>query len=239
LISRLEFASTEILVQQKPKRQHIYIFQLLGKMRRLDFMSEEIFDIVNERDEVVGQNTRREVHARGLWHRAVHVLVFNARGEVFLQKRSLKKDIAAGKWDSSASGHLDSGEDYDACAVRELREEIGLELECPLAETPPHPSLSPGGGEGGVPPGEGVQGLRRFFKIDACKETGWEFCWVYRCESEGPFVLHPDEIETGDWFAPDAVTKWVDEKPQDFASAFVLIWKKLLTAKTPSAPRGN
>jgi isopentenyldiphosphate isomerase len=54
---------------------------------------------------VVGQNTRREVHARGLWHRAVHVLVFNARGEVFLQKRSMKKDIAAGKWDSSASGH--------------------------------------------------------------------------------------------------------------------------------------
>jgi isopentenyldiphosphate isomerase len=91
-------------------------------------MAEEIFDIVNERDEVVGQNTRREVHARGLWHRAVHVLVFNARGEVFLQKRSMRKDIAAGKWDSSASGHLDSGEDYDACAVRE---EIGLQLTQP------------------------------------------------------------------------------------------------------------
>src|SRR5476649_1887397 len=91
-------------------------------------MAEEIFDIVNERDEGVGQNTRREVHALGLWHRAVHVLVFNARGEVFLQKRSMKKDIAAGKWDSSASGHLDSGEDYDACAVRELREELGLDL---------------------------------------------------------------------------------------------------------------
>jgi isopentenyldiphosphate isomerase len=159
---------------------------------------EEIFDIVNERDEVVGQNTRREVHARGLWHRAVHVLVFNARGEVFLQKRSMRKDIAAGKWDSSASGHLDSGEDYDACAVREVHEEIGLRLSQPP---------------------------RRLFKVDARKETGWEFCWIYRCESEGPFVLHPDEIETGDWFAPDAVTKWVNEKPQDFASAFVLIWK--------------
>ena len=84
-------------------------------------MSEEIFDVVNERDEVVGRAPRKEVHARGLWHRAVHVLVFNARGEVFLQKRSLKKDIAAGKWDSSASGHLDTGEDYDAGAVREVR----------------------------------------------------------------------------------------------------------------------
>ncbi len=164
-------------------------------------MSEEIFDVVNERDEVVGQAPRPEVHARGLWHRAVHVLVFNARGEVFLQKRSLKKDIAAGKWDSSASGHLDTGEAYDICAVREVREEIGLHL---------------------------LQTPSRLFKLDACRETGWEFCWIYRCASEGPFTLHPDEIETGAWFAPETVSRWVNEKPQDFASCFVLIWKQLL-----------
>jgi isopentenyldiphosphate isomerase len=161
-------------------------------------MSEEIFDLVNERDEVIGQAPRKEVHARGLWHRAIHVLVFNSRGEVFLQKRSLKKDIAAGKWDSSSSGHLDTGEDYDACAVRELREELGLKL---------------------------AQPPQRLFKIEACQETGWEFCWIYRGASDGPFTLHPEEIETGDWFTPEAVSKWVAEKPQDFASAFLLIWK--------------
>ena len=92
-------------------------------------MSEEIFDIVNERDEVIDRGPRGEVHRLGLRHRAVHVLVFNSRGEVFLQKRSMKKDTAQGKWDSSSSGHVDSGEDYDACAVRELREEIGLRLD--------------------------------------------------------------------------------------------------------------
>ena len=162
-------------------------------------MTEEIFDVVNNNDEVIGKATRQEVHATGLKHRAVHVLVFNAHGDVFLQKRSMLKDTARGKWDSSASGHLDAGEDYDACAARELREEIGLAVN---------------------------QTLRRLFKIDACVETGWEFCWVYRCESEGPFQLHPDEIETGDWFAPDAVTKWVAEGPRDFARAFVLIWGK-------------
>jgi isopentenyldiphosphate isomerase len=163
-------------------------------------MSEEIFDIVNEHDEVTGQAPRREAHARGLWHRAIHVLVFNARGEVFLQKRSLKKDTAAGLWDSSSSGHVDTGEDYDICAVRELREEIGL-----LVAQPPE----------------------RLFKISACQETGWEFCWVYRCPADGPFQLHPDEIETGAWFTPETVTRWVNELPQDFASAFVLIWKKV------------
>lgn len=175
-------------------------------------MSEEIFDIVNERDEVVGQNTRREVHARGLWHRAVHVLVFNACSEIFLQKRSMKKDTAAGLWDSSSSGHLDSGEDYDACAVRELREEIGLVAT-------------------------GASQPRRLFKIDACAKTGWEFCWVYRCQSEGPFQLHPDEIETGDWFAPEKVSNWVAERPQDFASAFRLVWQKYLAMESQRPQR--
>lgn len=161
-------------------------------------MADEIFDIVNERDEVIGQAPRREVHARGLWHRAIHVLVFNARGEVFLQKRSMLKDTAKGKWDSSTSGHVDSGEDYDMTAVRELREEIGLAVSQPP---------------------------RRLFKLSACAETGWEFCWIYRCESEGPFVLHPEEIETGGWFAPEFVSQWVVQKPDEFASCFVLLWK--------------
>jgi 16S rRNA (adenine1518-N6/adenine1519-N6)-dimethyltransferase len=90
-------------------------------------MSEEIFDVVNDRDEIVGRQSRREVHRLGLKHRAVHVVLFNGRGEIFLQKRSMKKDCFPGAWDSSASGHLDVGESYDACAVRELREELGLE----------------------------------------------------------------------------------------------------------------
>src|ERR1700716_2411541 len=94
-------------------------------------MSEEIFDVVNERDEVIGRQTRSEVHQLGLKHRAVHVLVFNSRGQVFLQKRSMKKDRQPGLWDSSASGHVECGEDSDACALRELREEIGLQLTAP------------------------------------------------------------------------------------------------------------
>ncbi|HUC86129.1 MAG TPA: NUDIX domain-containing protein [Candidatus Acidoferrales bacterium] len=163
-------------------------------------MTEEMFDVVNEEDEIIGRAPRREVHARALRHRAVHVLVFNGRGQVFLQKRSQLKDTAKGKWDSSASGHVDSGEDYDACAVREVREEIGVVL---------------------------TQPPRRLFKIDACVETGWEFCWIYRHECEGPFTLHPEEIETGAWFDPGSVTAWVAEKPGEFASGFVAIWQKL------------
>jgi len=162
-------------------------------------MSEEIFDVVNERDEVIDQKPRREVHARGLLHRAIHVLVFNSRGELFLQKRSMTKDREPGKWDSSSSGHVDSGEDYDACAGRELREEIGLVVP----RTP-----------------------KRLFKIDACTETDQEFVWIYRCQAEGPFQLHPGEIERGGWFTPEKVTRWLAERPEDFAGAFRLVWKK-------------
>lgn len=93
--------------------------------------AEDIFDIVNERDEVIDRKPRSEVHASGLLHRAVHVLVFNSQGEIFLQKRSMKKDRQPGVWDSSCSGHVDSGEDYDQTAVRELGEEIGLKLSVP------------------------------------------------------------------------------------------------------------
>lgn len=171
----------------------------------MEIMTEEIFDVVNERDEVIDRQPRKVVHARGLLHRAVHVLVFNRRGEVFLQKRSMKKDKHPGVWDSSASGHVDSGEHYDATAVREVREEIGLDLKATGASLP----------------------LQKLFKIDACAETDAEFVWVYRCSSEGPFQLHPDEIERGGWFAPEVVTRWIRERPQGFAPAFVFIWSKL------------
>jgi isopentenyl-diphosphate Delta-isomerase len=167
-------------------------------------MSEEIFDVVNEHDEVIGRETRRIVHRTGLKHRAVHVFVFNSRGEVFLQKRSMSKDSSPGLWDSSASGHLDCGEGYDDCVMRELREEIGLDVgECP----------------------------RRLFKVAACDQTGQEFVWMYQCASEGPFTLHTDEIERGDWFSPERVTQWVRERPEDFAPAFVLLWQKFSEEK--------
>lgn len=167
-------------------------------------MPEDIFDIVNERDEVIGRARRSEVHARGLLHRAIHVLVFNSRGEIFLQKRSLKKDRQPGVWDSSCSGHVDAGENYDQTAVRELREEIGLQLDAPP---------------------------EKLFKIDACAETDAEFVWVYRCENNGPFQLQPEEIETGGWFAPKRVSQWIADAPEEFATAFVFIWKLFLNGK--------
>lgn len=163
---------------------------------------DEIFDVVNERDEVVGHSTRREVHSRGLRHRAVHVLVFNVRGQVFLQKRSMAKDTAPGCWDSSCSGHLDAGEDYLPAAMRELVEEIGLKIAGPHLLVPVLHSM-------------------------ACEDTSNEFVWVYRLNAEGPFVLNPAEIERGEWFAPAAVTQAIAERPAEYARSFRYLWTKM------------
>ena len=159
--------------------------------------AEEWFDVVNERDEVLRRATRREVHANGWWHRAVHVLVFDAAGRVFLQKRSLLKDLSPGMWDSSCSGHVDSGEDYDAAAVRELHEEIGLRA-----------AVAP----------------ERWFRIEACPETTWEFVWVYRLRYDGPLTLDPLEIQYGEWVAPAEVSVRVVRRPEDFCPSFKLLW---------------
>jgi isopentenyl-diphosphate Delta-isomerase len=164
-------------------------------------MSEEIFDVVNERDEVIGHRPRSEVHRLGLMHRAVHVLVFNSRGQVFLQKRSMSKDRQPGLWDSSASGHLDTGETYDACAVREVREELGLILKA---------------------------APQRLFKLPASEQTDQEHVWIYRCAAEGPFTLHPEEIERGGWFSVAEVNQWMRERPHEFASALLAIWPQVL-----------
>ncbi|HMC26487.1 MAG TPA: NUDIX domain-containing protein [Verrucomicrobiae bacterium] len=164
-------------------------------------MSEEMFDVVDENDRVIGCEARADVHRRGLLHRAVHVLVFNSAGELFLQRRSMAKDTFPGAWDSSSSGHLCCGEDYDTCAVRELQEEIGLT-----------PERAP----------------ERLFKVDACDETGQEHVWVYRCFCDGPFVLNPEEVQGGEWFSPESVTRWLSEKPEEFASAFRKIWNLYL-----------
>jgi isopentenyldiphosphate isomerase len=166
-------------------------------------MADEIFDVVDAGDQVIGRAPRAEVHERGLMHRATHVLVFNAKGDVFLQKRSMKKDRQPGVWDSSASGHLNAGEDYDSCAVRELEEEIGLTCVQP----------------------------RRLFKLAASPDTDQEHVWIYRCEAEGPFRLDPEEIETGGWFSHAQVDEWMKHKPEEFASALLVIWQRVRAMK--------
>ena len=92
-------------------------------------MNEEYFDVIDEFGNIIGKAIRKECHSnRSLAHRVVGVLVFNSRGELFLQKRSMNKDIQPGKWHTSASGHLDLGETFDQAVRREMKEELNINV---------------------------------------------------------------------------------------------------------------
>ncbi len=163
--------------------------EIPGEGQKLD---GEWFDVVDARNRVTGRETRRTVHVNKLRHRAVHLFVFNSLGELFLQKRSPWKDHFPGRWDSSASGHVDSGDDYPAAAERELREELGI-----------------------------TASVREIGRIDACEETGQEFLRLYTAEHEGPFRLAPAEIESGLFFPIAVVHRWIRNRPEDFAPGFL------------------
>src|SRR5260370_30637230 len=87
---------------------------------------KENLQVVDEQDRPIRGVDRATVHAERLLHRAIHIFVLNNAGELFLQRRSYRKDTFPRKWDSSAAGHVDLGETYEAFATRELREELGL-----------------------------------------------------------------------------------------------------------------
>ncbi len=159
----------------------------------------EIFDVVDANDEVTGTATRSDVHTQKLTHRAVHVFVFNKRGDLLLQKRSPLKDMCPGLWDSSVSGHLDSGEFYEAAAVRELEEEMGI-----LVPEPPE----------------------EIARIAPGAETGWEHVRLYRIRHDGNLRFPSAEIDSVMWFPLPEIAAWIAGRPTDFAPGFLECWRK-------------
>ncbi len=90
-------------------------------------MQEEYLEVVNEKGEVLQSLPRSEVHGNpSLMHKVVHVLVFNSTGELLLQKRSMDKSVAPGKWDTSVGGHVSAGESLELAVQREMEEELGI-----------------------------------------------------------------------------------------------------------------
>jgi isopentenyl-diphosphate Delta-isomerase len=161
-------------------------------------VSEELLPIVNESDEVIGTEKRGVIHAQRMLHRAVHILLFNATGSIYLQRRSLSKDAAPGKWDSSASGHVDPGESYERAAERELAEELNLHSR---------PTLQP------------------VAKLPASRQTGMEFTMIYQALSDEEPQPNPHEIMEGKWLLPAEVDAWMEEHPKAFAGCFRLVWQ--------------
>lgn len=160
-------------------------------------MKVEWFDLVSEDGECIGKARRSECHGNpALLHQAVHVFVFNEQGEIFLQQRSMNKDIQPGKWDTSVGGHVDLGEEAVDAAIRELREELGVT---------------------GATPEFLYQYLWR-------SPVESELIRSYRLCHNGPFRMHPDEIQDGRFWSHDEINAALDR--EIFTPNFEFEWKE-------------
>lgn len=159
----------------------------------------EILEIVDADDHVVGTACRAEIHRKNLMHRAVHLFVFNPNGEVYVQRRSASKDRHPRKLDSSAAGHVDPDESYETTAIRELKEELGIVAE-----------------------------VTEVLRISACPMTDNEHVVLYMVVTDSEPIPNPDEVESGEFMAPERLTTLMERGPADFVPAFVLLWKEYL-----------
>ncbi len=90
---------------------------------------EEILDLVNEQDEVIGSDTRKEIYAQGLRNfRVVHAFIRNDEGKFWIPRRVSTKKLYPNGLDYSIAGHVESGETYKEALMKEAREEVNLDL---------------------------------------------------------------------------------------------------------------
>ena len=90
---------------------------------------EEKFDVLNEFGEFTGEvATREECHKKGLWHRAVYAFIIDKNSNILLQKRSAKKKLWPNMWDVTVGGHVDASEFGRQSLIREVKEELGIDI---------------------------------------------------------------------------------------------------------------
>jgi 16S rRNA (adenine1518-N6/adenine1519-N6)-dimethyltransferase len=152
---------------------------------------DELFDVCDADDRVIGQAPRRQVHAQGWLHRAVHIWVWNSQGELLLQMRTATKDEYPDCYTSSASGHVDAGESYDQAAHRELFEELRLAGD-----------------------------LAFVHKLPASPQTANEHTALYFLSTDTPPVPDPGEIARLEWKQPGAIAALLKQRPELFTPPF-------------------
>jgi 16S rRNA (adenine1518-N6/adenine1519-N6)-dimethyltransferase len=125
-------------------------------------MEEEMVDVVDNDDRVVGKAPRKGIHKTDLMHRSVHIFLFDPEGRIWLERRADNTDTFPDHYSSSAAGHVSHGESYLQGAEREALEELGI---------------------------DGLR-LEQKHKLAASKDTSNEFVMFYTAKSEAVPVAH-------------------------------------------------
>lgn len=91
---------------------------------------DELIDIVNINAKPTGQSAlKSEIHSKGLYHNTAHIWFYTDDGKILLAQRAASKSIYPLLWDVSVAGHIDAGESIENGAIREIKEEIGLQIK--------------------------------------------------------------------------------------------------------------
>lgn len=154
-------------------------------------MTEEIFDVCNDSDEVIGQAPRSQVHRERWLHRAVHIWVWDSEGRLLVHLRSASKDEYPGCYTSSASGHLNSGENYESAAHRELMEELGL-----------------------------AGALACLTKLPAGEDTAFEHSVLYELHTDATPTPDRSEIAGMEFLYPAEIAARIEATPEKFTPPF-------------------
>lgn len=150
-------------------------------------MLEIIDDITGD---VIGLAPRKKCHGDpSLVHRSVHVVVYASNGDILLQKRKMTKDIQPGKWDTACGGHLDPGETFETAAVRELAEELGLNLP--------------------------TESFRYLFDYKVRNTIESENVRVFAITSDGPFQPQESELDGVQFYPQDVLKKRLEAGDTD------------------------
>jgi len=163
-------------------------------------MPDELFDVVDENDQVIGQEMRSVVHQRGLWHRGAHVLLFTSDDRLIVQQRSRTKSQSPLTFDCSVSEHVQAGENYYNAALRGLLEELGLE-------------------------GIELQPLIKF-KMNYGPDDN-EISTIFKGIADpGHIHFDPEEIESANSYTIETLRDLLEQKPDNFSYWFaqILLW---------------
>lgn len=88
-----------------------------------------LLSVVDEKGNAIGQETRENIHAKGLLHKEIHVWFYTPKGEIIFQHRGKNKDTFPNLLDATVGGHVEIGEDYKDTAIKEMEEETGVKAK--------------------------------------------------------------------------------------------------------------
>lgn len=168
---------------------------------------------VDQNDNVIGSGTKEQAWRDGDIHRIARLFVFNSKGKLLIHKRSNKLDNLPGRWDQSAAGHVDEGEDYLEAARRELKEEVGIE-NVELKE------------------------IGKFYQdeVDQDGKIKKRFNTLYLANYNGEVDSNTEEVSEIKWISLGELNAWMKECPEDFTRGFIQSYEFYNASRAQSSP---